>query len=258
MMKWLIVPVMIVHWVPAAIADEYIGALSNAHGQPPPVVRSGEFFAPTLEIRLSGPGAPRVFGYDYPHPDDCIDQEYHIAGSCSINGESIAWVNHYYRLGGTGNCVEVFDWDERIVTLGSPGWFSIEVEVHNTLGPDIGNVCIYGWEIWTVGDPPPEYEIVLCEPDRTLYTSGQGSATFSIVIRSNWGESEHLSAGLELRSTMGEIYELVSPVFSLGIGDEYSTDLTWEVPAVSEPVAYGFVVTLHDDFPPSAQGENEQ
>lgn len=181
---------------------------------------------------------------DYWTYGDYEGVEFHVVASCTINGQSGPYADHYYWYGLT-HCFEVSSWHEVVVALGKPGYLEIEVRGDNEL--DIGLINHWGWEVWSVGDPPEPYEIVLCEPDHSHYTGGQGSATFSIQIRSNWGESEHLSVGFELRSNLGEVFSLAGPGFSLGIGDEFVTEMTWEVPVASELVCYGATVNLRDD-----------
>lgn len=92
----------------------------------------------------------------------------------------------------------------------------------------------------------PPFEISATSSNQQMYRSGE-EVTLTVVVLSNWGESEILSLELELIASLGSVHRLAGPIFSLGIGDEYSAELTWEVPATSEPVTYGITVELTED-----------
>lgn len=124
-------------------------------------------------------------------------------------------------------------------------------DMHNGLSGWVRHCLSCYADIHMVGSPPPPYEILSVLPDGVLYTGGQDAAAIAVTVVSNWGESEHLSLDLDLRSSLGQVWHIAGPGFSLGIGDSYSTELTWEVPPVNEPLSFDLSVSLEEGEPAS-------
>jgi hypothetical protein len=155
-----------------AHSQTLIGAIEGRGGWSPPVVVSAEFVSPVRFIRLysqhsNGPWGPYIDGYDY-WTHDCTGVEFNVTGACFVNGVEIPPAAHLNAVNIYGECIEVYSWQDVVVDLGSPGPFTIELHLGNTVGT--GLVSHGGWEIYE-SDAPVVGETVSWSAVKALYRS---------------------------------------------------------------------------------------
>jgi len=212
---------------PSTRADQLIGSMSGVAVTPPPVQTSDVFFSPTpqFSIWISDPNetAPCIFGHDFADSVPC--EEHHVVASCLVNGVGVPYAWHAEGwTWGSGWCHEVYSWRGVVVDLGAPGYFIIDRLANNSLGTGVGKVGISPWQIWTVGEVPPPFEILSAIFDDDVYQNGVDTAHLMVVTKSNWHEgSVDLTA--EVTSNLGDQFVVGTDNISMTPEGEYVTQL---------------------------------
>jgi hypothetical protein len=234
-----------IHQTATQDADMLIGSMPNMVWQIPPVTQSGTFFSPTRFIRLfnEAPGQPMVAGNDYWTYGDCNGVEFHVVASCTVNDTNVPFSDHFYWYSGT-HCFEEYSWRNATIDLGAPGYFSIEVVADNALG--LGLVHVLGWDIWTVGEVPPAFEVLSATFDKSIYQNGVDTVHLTVVTKSNWGTSSNLTTAATLYPPVSSGYSMGEDQFSLAPGGEHTSVLSWQIPEVPSTWECDALVTFKD------------
>ena len=169
-----------------------------------------------------------MWGYDAWDTTGCHGQQWHVLASCTVNGTAVAPASHYYfEHQPDGACLEIYGWHDVVVDLGQPGPVDIALRADNSR--HVGGVGIHPWQVWTVGDPPPDFEIVSATFDKSVYRNGVDTAQLTVVTRSNWGSGSVQLAGTLTASTQ-QTYPIGPDSFSLTPGQTHNSHLAFAVP----------------------------
>jgi hypothetical protein len=234
-----------------ARAAELIGTLPYVWSAPP-LQSGGTFFSPTSSILLhhespGGGNACVIFGRDGADTT-CVGHEQSVLGTCRVNGISIPYADHGQSVwpdGGGNHCNEWYLWENVTVNLGEPGTFTIQRIAENTQG--IGVVGMGEWQIWTVGEIPPPFEILSATFDRDHYQNGVDTAHVTVVTRSNWGSEDNLLLSADITPSVGPLFHMGDDVFPLSPGEEKVSLFSWALPDSHFAWEFSGVVTLYDD-----------
>ena len=96
------------------------------------------------------------------------------------------------------------------------------------------------------------FVVASASTDTSLYVNGEGIVRFTIVTRSNWGNSPNVHLSVDLEPSLGPLMHVGDDEFPLLPGDTHVSQFSWPVPDSSYSVEFDGHMALTTDAPASS------